>query len=273
METRTLRIWDGKINGGRLSVAQLPRIEHVGPYVETYEDLAVVIKANFPERQEFRIGRIFRTVKNSVAVFKQTVTSRDDYIPTDIVMGPDVDVDRTKLEVLAAWSTDPQHADPPGQDALCIVTECDKRVPNEKENELLADARSRENPPTEADRQRWCEKEKANQRRAKAEEAMIRLAEKAYADTPAKAADKKTSKALSEKRAKAAKGNRTVKDKYDRAVIKAAVLRKIKQGYTSNQAHNEVAGRCKDNQNLLKLKEGPYSFISARSVGRIAMNK
>ncbi len=82
----------------------------------------------------------------------------------------------------------------------------------------------------------------------------------------------KISKALREKRAKAAKANRTVKDEGDRGKIKAAVRRKIKQGYTSNQAHNDVVALCEGKENLLDLKQGPY-FLSARSVMRIVANK
>ena len=92
-------------------------------------------------------------------------------------------------------------------------------------------------------------------------------------DATTKAKTKNIPKALSRKRAKAAKGNQTVKDKDDRAKIKAAVLRKIKRTYTPNHAHNDVANLCGSNENLLKLKEGPYSFISARSVRRIVLNK
>lgn len=80
-----------------------------------------------------------------------------------------------------------------------------------------------------------------------------------------------TSQAISKKRAKAAKQNRIVKDNGDRAKIKAAVLRKIKKGYTHNQAHEGIANLCKSKENLLKLKEGPYQFISARTVRRIAV--
>jgi len=266
METRLLTIWDVDEHG---KPAEKYRKQYCGDYFERYKSPTEAMKVKYPEWKEFRIGVIRDDGTGRVAVFRQLVKSRNDYRPTDILMGRGGP--KSGEDVLEAGSTDPRYADPPGQDAPCNVCDFNEREPTEEDKRDLAD--SRRGPPTETDRQRWCEKEKANQRRAEAEEAVIRLAAKAYVEPPAKTADKKTSKALSEKRAKAAKGNRTVKDKYDRGVIKAAVLRKIKQGYTSNQAHNEVADRCRDNQNLLKLKNGPYSFISARSVRRIVMNK
>lgn len=80
------------------------------------------------------------------------------------------------------------------------------------------------------------------------------------------------SKRLSEQRAKAAKANRSVKNKDDRATIKFAVLRKINNTYTHNQANEEVARLCENPENLLDLKEGPY-FITARTVRRITHGK
>ena len=183
METRSLSIWNGERNGGRLNVEGLPRIEYEGPYVETSEAPTMAMKANLPERKWFRIGKIFDTVQNRVAVFKQVITSRDDYIPTDIVMGPDVDMDRTKLEVLEAWCTDPQHVDPPSRNAPCTVLDFAAREPSDVEKRDLANRLDiDQGPPTKADRQRRREEEKAKQRRAEAEEAVIRLAAKAYAE-------------------------------------------------------------------------------------------
>lgn len=114
METRTLRIWDGDENGRpALNYSEL----YEGHYLANYEASTT------------RIGKIFDTVKACVAVFRQVVTSRNDAIPTDIVIGPGGP--KSGANVLDAWSTDPQHADPPGQDVPCQVWDFKEREATE----------------------------------------------------------------------------------------------------------------------------------------------
>ena len=161
METRTLRIWDGENDdGGRLKVSGVPRVEYNGPYLERYETPTEAMKTNAPEKKGWRIGLILDAVKDRAAVFRQVVTSRDDPRVTDIVIG--LGGDSKGPAPLAAWSTDPQHTDPPGQDAPCQVWDFTEREPTEEEKRSLA--MISQGPPTDADRQRRREEEKAKQR-------------------------------------------------------------------------------------------------------------
>ncbi len=176
MPTRFLRIWDGEETGGRVNVSAQPLAEYFGPYLERYETPRAAVKA---ECKGLRIGLIFDKVKGCAVCFRQGVASREDATPTDIV------IDRSQRGfVLESWSTDPQLSDPPGRDAPCVVLDCTERAPTEDEKRIIAIAN---NPPSKANCLRWKEKQKAKERKAKAEEALIRLVERA-ATAPAPAA-------------------------------------------------------------------------------------
>lgn len=181
METRSLTIWNGENYGSETRVSSNYIEDYDGHYIEDYEAPRAVMKAKMGWNA-FRIGMVFDKVKNRVAVFRQVVKSRDDARPTDIVIG--LGGEKSGEDVIDAWSTDPQHLDPPSRNAPCTVWDFAAREPTEEDKRVFAD--SRRGPPTEIARQRWREEEKAKQRRAEAEEAMIRLATKAFTEPHAK---------------------------------------------------------------------------------------
>ena len=170
MQKRTLRVWDGEHTGDRLNVAGQHRAEYEGPYLERCEPPTAAMKANRPEWKRQRIGLILDAVKGRAAVFRQVVASREDAIPTDLVIGPGHE--QAGAYVLDAWSTDPQHADPPEGDASCAVWDFTEREPTEDEKQTLAALRW--GPPSNAACLRW---QKERERKAKLEEATVRLAE------------------------------------------------------------------------------------------------
>ena len=187
METRTLRIWDGKAANASDNCGHAS--EYKGFYIDddknNAEDMGTI---TWPVR---RLGFIFDTKKACIVCFMQYVTSYIDPRPTDLVIEPKKDVmvklreegKETKwldslvmFKVLAAWSTDPLKADPPRQQVPCQVRSFGKRDMTEKEKLVFANI-PRELPAL-AGRQSYSDEQKTKNWEAKFDEIATRVAEK-----------------------------------------------------------------------------------------------
>lgn len=187
METRTLRIWDGKAADASENCGHAS--EYKGFYIDddknNAEDMETI---TWPVR---RVGFIFDTKKTCIICFTQYVTSFIDPRPTDLVIDPKKDVmvklregdKETKwldslvmFKVLAAWSTDPLKADPPRQQVPCQVGVFGKRDMTEKEKLVFANI-PRE-PPALVGRQSYSDEQKTKNWEAKFDEMLTRVTEK-----------------------------------------------------------------------------------------------
>jgi len=187
METRTLRIWDGKAAAASDNCGHAS--EYKGFYIDDDKNNAGAMGTiTWPVR---RLGFIFDTKKACIVYFAQYITSFNDPRPTDLVIDPKKDVmvklrkdeKETKwldslvmFKVLAAWSTDPLKADPPRQQVPCQVWLFGKRDMNE--NEKLTFASIPRELPALSGRQRYSYEQETKNWEAKIDEIATRVAEK-----------------------------------------------------------------------------------------------
>ena len=189
METRTLRIWDGKAAAASDNCGHAS--EYKGFYIDDDKNNAGAMGTiTWPVR---RLGFIFDTKKACIVYFAQYVTSFNDPRPTDLVIDPKKDVmvklrkdeKETKwldslgmFKVLAAWSTDPLKADPPRQQVPCQVRGFCKRDMNE--NEKLIFASIPRELPALAGRQRYSDEHETKNWEAKFDEKLTRMTGKFF---------------------------------------------------------------------------------------------
>ena len=102
---RSFEIWQGRIDyKGEVELAyggcEGKQTEYKGIYYEDYEVGTTGKKAD-RHQAEFRIGHIYDSVKARVLVFRQPVTSRNDAIPTAIVIGEN---EYHNMGIIDVWS-------------------------------------------------------------------------------------------------------------------------------------------------------------------------
>lgn len=140
---RSFEIWEGRIDHkGEVELAfggcEGTQTEYKGIYYEDYE-VGITGKKADRRQVEFRIGHIYDSVKARVLVFRQPVTSRNDAIPTAIVIGEN---EYHNMGIIDVWSD---------VDVPCLVDDYNEREPNHADMQRIPRLRqSMAQPPVES---------------------------------------------------------------------------------------------------------------------------